>query len=82
MRATFAFDSLRQFENARTVRRLAEKRESWQQCHNFRPCESNKQRKKILVRSKAWLPPTEFLEFAPRDELKEIILLVERDVNR
>jgi hypothetical protein len=32
--------------------------------------------KKTFVRSKRWRRTPEFLEFAPRDELKEIILLV------
>ena len=44
--------------------------------------ESNKEREKILVGSKGWRRPAEFLEFAPRGELKELISLVLRDVNR
>jgi len=38
--------------------------------------ESNKQRKNTLVRSETWLSSAEFLEFALRDELKDMILLV------
>ena len=51
--------------------------ESWQQCHNCRAANQTNSEKKLLVRSKRWLRPPEFLEFAPRGELKEIILLVE-----
>jgi hypothetical protein len=75
MRATFAFDSLRQFENLRILRTLAKKRESWQFGHNFRARESNKQRKETLVGSTRWPQPPKFLEFVPRGELKEFISL-------
>jgi hypothetical protein len=63
--------SLPQFEKVRTRRTLAEKYESRQRCHNCRTRESNKERKKILIRSEGWLRPAELLEFAPRDELKK-----------
>ncbi len=73
------FDS---FENVCALRTLAQNCESWRQCHNFRAGESNKQRKKTLIRSKRWRRPADFLEIAPRGELKELISLVLRDVNR
>jgi hypothetical protein len=41
-----------------------------------------KERKKTLVISERWRVLLEFLEFAPRGELKEHISLVVRDVNR
>jgi hypothetical protein len=46
-------------------------------CHTFGVRASNKQRKKIRVRSKRWLWRVEFVGHKPRDELKESISLVE-----
>jgi hypothetical protein len=68
--------------NVCIFRTLAEKCESWQQCHNLRARESNKQQKKKLVTSMGWLRPPEFLEFPPRGELKETRLAHRRDVLR
>jgi hypothetical protein len=42
--------------------------------------ESNKQRKKTCVRSERWRRPAEFLESAPRDELKKFCSLIEGHV--
>ena len=67
--------SLPQFENVHILCALAEKYESWQQCHNFRARELNKEQKKISIRSEGWLRPAEFLEFVPRGELEESISL-------
>jgi hypothetical protein len=72
---------LPQFENLRTLRTLAEKVRIKAACHNFRAQAANKARKKILIRSEAWLQPTEFLEFALRDELEKSSSLI-RGVNR
>ncbi len=60
-----------QLENVRTFHTLAENCESWWQCHNCCGRESNKQRKKILVRSEGWHHRVEFVGHAPRVKLKE-----------
>jgi len=44
--------------------------------------ESNKRRKKTLVRSEGWLQPAEFLEVAPHGELKELISLSYKDAGQ
>ena len=47
------------------------------------PCrESSKERKKILIGSGTWNRTAEFLEFAPRGELKEFISLSYKDAIR
>jgi hypothetical protein len=69
--------SLPQSENACTRRTLADKMRIMAAMSQLPHCESNKQQKNTLVRSERWHHSAEFLEFAPRDELKEIILLVE-----
>jgi hypothetical protein len=56
--------------------------ESWQQCHNLRAANQTNSRNKVRIGSRRWRQPAEFLETAPRGELKELILLVLRDVNR
>ena len=74
--------SLPQFENARTLRNLTGKMRIMAAVSQFSRRESNKEPKKILIRSERWIRLAKFLEFAPRDELKEPISLVLRDVNR
>ena len=65
-----------QFENARIRRTLADKMRIMAAMSQLPAGESNKQRKNTLVRSETWLSSAEFLEFALRDELKDMILLV------
>ena len=74
--------SLPQFENVCAFNTLTGKRcDSTHVSQFWRP--SIKQTaKKAFVRSKGWRRPAEFLEFVPRDELKEGISLILRDVNR
>jgi hypothetical protein len=71
-----------QFKNLRSPRDLT--KENYESTHvpQLRRNESNKQQHKTLVRSMGWVGAPEFLEVAPRTELKESISLVRRDVNR
>jgi len=70
------------FENVRCLSTLADKTKIMAAVPQSSRRESNKQRKKSLVRSEGWRASAEFLEIVPRGELKEIISLVRRDVNR
>jgi hypothetical protein len=63
-------------KNLRILRTLAQKMRIMATMPQSPARESNKQRKNTLVRSETWCSSAEFLEFALRAELKEIILLV------
>jgi hypothetical protein len=71
-----------QFKKLRALRTLAENQAVQGSVPQLRRYESNKQPKKIGVGSMGCLASADFIEFAPRGELKESIALVVRDVNR
>jgi hypothetical protein len=59
-----------QFRNVRILRSLAERCESWQQCHNWRAPRIKQRPKKTLVKSTGWRAPHESFEFAASGQLK------------
>jgi len=70
------------FENVHAFRALADKQSESRHVSQFRRRASNKDRKKLLIGSEGWLLPGEFLEVAPRGELKEHHLAHVKDIGR
>jgi hypothetical protein len=73
---------LPQFENVRALSTLAQKVRIMAAVSQFPRPRIKQTAEKLFIRSEGWRQPAEFLEFMPRDELKEPISLVLRDVNR